>query len=559
MTRSTTSDSGHSWCIGAKAKRFIRFSVIIAGFIFAAVNAAAQTQGGSSPNQTVAQTVAQTSQSTALGELAAAAKSLGDSINIMWVLLAGFLVFFMQAGFALVETGFTRHKNVAHTMMMNMMVFCIGAVGYWIVGFAFQFGGVNAAYPAVSTAGAIPGAWSHAPTTLGDWTGILTKPLLRFGQAGILGGSGFMLMGIGGNTGLLAYFLFQMVFMDTAATIPTGSMAERFKFIGFCLMGIWVSVFVYPLVGGWIWGGGWLQNLGRSLGFGNGVVDFAGSGVVHMIGGSVALAGVIIIGPRIGRFNADGSANALPGHNIPLGVLGTIILFFGWFGFNPGSSLAFTGTGGFLAVNAAVNTLIAGSVSGCVAMLYMWFFGPSKKPDPSMSVNGILAGLVAITASCAFVDTIGAAAIGAVAGVLVCYVSFLLEKYGLDDPVGAVPVHFANGLWGVIAVGIFSNGNAASAGWNGVSGTVRGIIYGNPSQLFAQIFEAGSILAVAFGLSLVFFKVLNAAGLLRSEPHHEIVGLDIPEMGALGYTTVDMKMPGGRLAPQIPVRHGARS
>jgi Amt family ammonium transporter len=476
----------------------------------------------------------------------------------MWVLLTGFLVFFMQAGFALVETGFTRHKNVAHTMMMNMMVFCIGAVGYWIVGFAFQFGGLNAAYPAVHTLGAIPGEWSHAPTTLGDWTGLLTVPLLRFGQVGLLGGSGFMLMGMGGNMGLLAFFLFQMVFMDTAATIPTGSMAERLKFSGFCLMGIWVSVFVYPLVGGWIWGGGWLQNLGRSLGLGNGVVDFAGSGVVHMIGGSVALAGVIIIGPRIGRFNADGSANALPGHNIPLGVLGTIILFFGWFGFNPGSSLAFTGAGGFLASNAAVNTLIAGSVGGCVAMLFMWFYGPSKKPDPSMSVNGILAGLVAITASCAFVDSIGAAAIGAVSGVLVCYVSFLLERLGIDDPVGAVPVHFANGLWGVIAVGIFPNGNAASNGWNGVNGTVRGLLYGNPSQLLAQVFEAGSIIVFVFGLSLVFFKVLNMAGLLRSDPHHEIAGLDIPEMGALGYTTVDMKMPGGRLAPQIPVRHGVR-
>ena len=208
-------------------------------------------------------------------------KELGDSINIMWMLLAGFLVFFMQAGFALVETGFTRAKNVSHTMMMNMMVFCIGAIGYWLVGFAFQFGAVNFTFPA-STGLA---EWAHSPTTLGDWKGLLATPLLQFGQHGILGGSGFALLGMTAS-GILAFFLFQMVFMDTAATIPTGSMAERLKFSGFVLMGLWVSMIIYPLLGNWVWGGGWLQNLGRSMGFGNGAVDFAGSGVVHMIGGS---------------------------------------------------------------------------------------------------------------------------------------------------------------------------------------------------------------------------------------------------------------------------------
>ena len=269
-----------------------------------------------------------------LAGVASAANDVTTAVNIMWMLIGGFLVFFMQAGFALVETGFTRTKNVAHTMMMNMMVFCVGAVGYWLVGFAFQFGGVNMAYPAVQGAGAIAGEWAHSPTTLGDW-GTMLAHSVRLGQWGFLGGSGFMLLGTGGITGILAFFLFQMVFMDTAATIPTGAMAERFKFSGFVLMGFWVSMIIYPLVGGWIWGGGWLQNLGRIAGFGHGAVDFAGSGVVHAIGGSVALAGAIIIGPRIGKFNSDGSANALPGHNIPLGILGTIILFFGWFGFNP--------------------------------------------------------------------------------------------------------------------------------------------------------------------------------------------------------------------------------
>jgi Amt family ammonium transporter len=456
-------------------------------------------------------------------------------INILWMLLGGFLVFFMQAGFALVETGFTRNKNVAHTMMMNMMVFCIGAIGYWLVGFAFQYGAVNAAYPEVLRAGVVTGEWAHSPVTLGDWSGLLAAPLIRFGQYGILGGSGFLLSGLGANAGLLAFFLFQMVFMDTAATIPTGSMAERFKFIGFVLMSLWVSMFIYPIVGGWIWGGGWLQNLGRSAGLGNGVVDFAGSGVVHMIGGSIALAGAIVLGPRIGKFNKDGSANTIPGHSISLGVLGTIILFFGWFGFNPGSSLGFVGAFRNLAVLAAINTLMAGAAGGVAAMTYAWLFGPTKKPDPGMSVNGTLAGLVAITAPCAFVDSWAAVVIGLIAGLIVCWATVLLEKLKIDDPVGAVPVHFFNGLWGVLAVGIFANGNPETAAWNGVETAVTGLLYGGTTQIFAQLAEIGSIVVFAFGLSYVFFKILAALKLLRVSRDVELQGLDLPEMGTLGY------------------------
>src|SRR5258706_6762220 len=231
------------------------------------------------------------------------------SINIMWMIIGGFLVFFMQAGFALVETGFTRNKNVTHTMLMNMMVFGIGALGYWLTGFAFQFGAVNAAYPAVTTAGAVAGEWAPSRSTLGDVTGLMASPLLRFGQFGLLGGSGFMLMGIPTTAaGIFAFFLFQMVFMDTAATIPTGSMAERVKFIGFVLMGLWVSMFIYPMVGGWVWGGGWLQNLGRIVGWGDGAVDFAGSGVVHMIGGCVRPARALGAWPRDCKFHKEGSA-----------------------------------------------------------------------------------------------------------------------------------------------------------------------------------------------------------------------------------------------------------
>ncbi|MCO6451455.1 MAG: ammonium transporter [Caldilineales bacterium] len=485
---------------------------------------------------------------SAQGGDTSATDELATAINIMWMLIAGFLVFFMQAGFAAVETGFTRAKNVAHTMMMNLMVFCIGAIGFWLVGFAFEFGAVNFAYPAVGAAG----EWSFAPTTLGDWAGMLVTPLIRFGQFGILGGSGFMLQGVSAATGILAFFLFQMVFMDTAATIPTGSMAERLKFTGFILMGLWVSMFIYPLIGNWVWGGGWLQNLGRIAGLGNGVVDFAGSGVVHMVGGSIALVGAIAVGPRIGRFNADGSANAMPGHNIPLGVLGTIILFFGWFGFNPGSSLAFVGGGRDLAVLAAVNTLLAGAAGGISAMTYMWLIGPTRKPDPGLSVNGVLAGLVAITAPCAFVTPLSAVIIGLVAGVLVCLATFLLEKRRIDDPVGAAPVHLFNGAWGLLAVGIFANGNPASAGWNGVDSAVTGLLYGGGGQLLAQMIEIIAIFVVVGGLSYAFFRVLLALKVLRSEPAEELVGLDIPEMGAPGYTSVDVVMPGGRLAQQLP-------
>lgn len=473
---------------------------------------------------------------------------LSTAINVLWMLLAGFLVFFMQAGFALVETGFTRTKNVAHTMMMNLMVFCIGALGYWLVGFGLQFGGVNFVFPAIGSAT----AWSFAPTTLGDWGTQLSHWLLRIGQFGIVGGSGFMLEGVSPVSAILAFFLFQLVFMDTAATIPTGAMAERLKFSGFCLMGLWVAMFIYPLIGGWVWGGGWLANLGRVAGLGHGAVDFAGSGVVHMIGGSIGLAGAIVLGPRIGRFNRDGSANAMPGHNLPMGVLGTLILYFGWFGFNPGSSLSFVGGGRDLAVTAAVNTLLAGAAGGVSAMVAMWLFGPNKRPDPGLSVNGVLAGLVAVTAPCAFINSQAAVLIGLVGGVIVCLATFLLERWHIDDPVGAVPVHLFNGMWGLLALGIFASGNPATDGWNGVAGPVTGLLYGDSGQLLAQIIDIVAILATAGGLSYVVFRVLNALHLLRSDPAAELQGLDVPEMGTPGYSTADVRMPGGRLAQQVP-------
>lgn len=490
--------------------------------------------------------------------------------NIIWLLLAGFLVFVMQAGFALVETGFTRAKNVSHTMLMNMMVFCIGAVGYWICGFAFEFGAINHAYPEVATAGAIAGPWAFSPLTLGAWGDNLASGLRLGDQFGIIGTTGFFLQGIGlSSAGIFAFFLFQMVFMDTAATIPTGSGAERIKFLGFVLMSFWVSMIVYPIVGNWVWGGGWLANLGRSSGLGNGAVDFAGSGVVHMTGGAVGLALAMVIGPRIGKFNKDGSANTIPGHNIPMGVLGTIILFFGWFGFNPGSALGLVtpavldASGGVttaasnwpinLTALAALNTLLAGGAAGVSAMAYMWLFGPTKKPAPAMSVNGVLAGLVAITAPCAFVSPVGAVIIGLVAGVLVCLASFALEKAKIDDPVGAVPVHFVNGIWGVLAVGIFAVGNPDTGAWNGVTSPVTGIVGGSFSQLLPQILEVLAVGTFAFGTSYVFFSVLKRASLLRSRAEDEVNGLDMPEMGENGYVTDGVVVPGGQVEEPLPM------
>ncbi len=477
------------------------------------------------------------------------------SLNVLWVLIAGALVFFMQAGFALVETGFTRAKNVAHTMMMNLMVFCIGALGYWLTGFAFQFGGVNYPYPAVNGLS----SWAFAPVTLGDWTGFLDQPLL-IGGAGVLGLKGFLLAGLTANFGLLTFFFFQMVFMDTAATIPTGSMAERLKFSGFVLTGLFISMFLYPLIGNWVWGGGWLANLGRSLGLGNGAVDFAGSGVVHMVGGTIGLAGAIVIGPRIGKYRKDGAPSAIPGHNIPMGILGTIILFFGWFGFNPGSALGFVGAFRNLAVAAAVNSLLAGAAGGVSAMFYMWWVHPLRKPDPSLSVNGVLAGLVAITAPCAFVDSWAAVVIGLVAGVWVCVATGVLDRIKVDDPVGAVPVHLFNGMWGVLAVGIFANGNPDTALWNGVAGPVTGLLYGGGTQILAQLLELGAVFAATFAASFAFFKLLAALKLLRVDARAELGGLDLPEMGSLGYPQ-DWEPEGEPSEPpeRVPGRHPAHA
>lgn len=440
-------------------------------------------------------------------------------INFVWTLIAGCLVFFMQAGFALVETGFTRAKNAIHTMSMNLLVFLVGAIGFFIAGFALMFGGVGAL-------GAIGG------------TAPLTEALSVNGW-NLLGFKGFFLSGDTYDVGVILLFFFQMVFMDTAVTIPTGSMAERVKFSAIVLASFFISMVLYPVFGNWMWGGGWLAQLGVKLGLGHGAVDFAGSSVVHMIGGMAALAGAIVLGPRIGKFKKDGTPVAIPGHDLPMAVLGTIILFFGWFGFNAGSTLA--GTDLRLAV-VAVNTMIAGAVGGFVAMMYTWL--KWGKPDPSMMCNGTLAGLVGITAPCAFVAPWAAAVIGLVAGVLVVEAALFIErKFKIDDPVGAIAVHGVNGAWGMIALGLFADGTYG-AGWNGVGlenylgvagQGVTGLFYGDPSQLLVQLAAVGTAAVWGIGASLIGYKLIDLIVGLRVSAEAEIDGLDVPEVGVTAY------------------------
>lgn len=449
-----------------------------------------------------------------LTEIADAVGHNKIATNIMWTLITGFLVMFMQAGFAMVETGFTRAKNVAHTIGMNFLVYAIGVIGFYICGFALMFGGVGA----VAALGGTPGLTNEIAITL-------------FGKSfGLFGASGFFLNNSVYDVGVFTLFLFQMVFMDTTATIPTGAMAERWKFLAFIPYAFFISMFVYPIFGNWVWGGGWLATLGVNFGLGHGHVDFAGSSVVHMVGGVAALAGAMVLGPRIGKYNKNGTSNAIPGHNLPMAIIGTFILAFGWFGFNPGSTLA--GTDLRIAI-VATNTMIASASGALFATLYMmWKF---KKPDPSMMANGLLAGLVAITAPCAFVNSYASFFIGAVAGVLVVIAVFFIDqKLKVDDPVGAVAVHGVNGLWGIIALGLFADGTYGD-GWNGVAGTVKGLFYGDASQLIAELIGAAVCIVFVFVSMYGFFKIQDKLFGIRANAKDEIEGLDMPEMGVHGY------------------------
>ncbi len=403
------------------------------------------------------------------------------AINTIWVLLAAFLVFFMQAGFAMVEAGFTRAKNAGNIIMKNLMDFACGSIIYYAIGFAFMFG--------------------------------LTK-------SGFIGTSGFFMSGLFEHLELdipiAAFLIFQTVFAATAATIVSGAMAERTKFVSYLIYSVVISAIIYPVVGHWVWGGGWLSEMG--------FVDFAGSTVVHSVGGWAALIGAAILGPRIGKYNNDGKPNAIPGHNITLGALGVFILWFGWFGFNPGSSLS----GLDLSIaHIAVTTNLSAAAGAVLAMIFSWLrYG---KPDVSLTLNGALAGLVGITAGCAAVDYLGALAIGTGAGVLIIVAVEVIEKVlHVDDPVGAVAVHGVCGAYGTIMVGLFA--------------TEGGLLYGGGTALLGV--QSLGVLAVAawtIATTFILFKTLKATVGLRVSVAEEEEGLDAGEHGMEAYADFAMR------------------
>lgn len=404
--------------------------------------------------------------------------------NILWTVIAACLVMFMQAGFAMVECGFTRAKNSGNILMKNFLDFSVGSLVFFLVGFGFMFG-----------------------TDLG----------------GIIGTSDFGLMGIIPGTPdgqwMLTFWFFQSVFAATAATIVSGGIAERTKFGAYLLVSIVVTAIIYPIAGHWAWGGlngnaGWLESMGFS--------DFAGSTVVHSVGGWVALAGAKLVGARKGKYMPDGAPRALPGHNIPLAGLGVLILWFGWFGFNAGSTTTADGTIGYIAVNTSLSAC-AGTLG---AMLTVWMrYG---KPDASMTMNGALAGLVGITAGCYEVAPIGAIIIGLLSGVLVVVsVSFIDSVLKIDDPVGAVSVHGVCGAFGTVALAIFASPEY---------GSITGLLYGGGmSQLYIQLLGVGAVFLWAFGIGYAAFVLINVLFGLRVSEEDEMKGLDITEHGAESY------------------------
>ncbi|MCD4830967.1 MAG: ammonium transporter [Anaerohalosphaeraceae bacterium] len=420
-------------------------------------------------------TFAETVEPVTVDAVTAAKEELQTNINIVWTCIAAFLVFFMQAGFAMVETGFTRAKNAVNILMKNMMDFSVGSLSFFLVGFGLMFGVSNGVFG----------------TTL-------------FWMAGVESGSDWN----------WTFLIFQTVFAATAATIVSGAMAERTKFVGYLAYSVMITLFIYPVFGSWAWGGlldggGWLEGMG--------FLDFAGSTVVHSIGGWLALAGAIVLGPRIGKYGPGGKAKAITGHNIPLAALGVFILWFGWFGFNPGSTTAGEGSIGYI----AVTTNLSAAAAAVTAMLTAWWI--FKKAEASMTLNGALAGLVGITAGCDCVSPIGAIVIGAVAGVLVVLAVMFIDRIlKVDDPVGAVSVHGLCGAWGTIAVGLFN--------------TEAGLLYGGGiKQLGVQLIGVGAAFVWAFGLGLILFYIISKTIGLRVSKDEELKGLDIGEHGMEAY------------------------
>ncbi len=411
--------------------------------------------------------------------------SITTSLDTVWVLIAAALVFFMQAGFFFLEGGLTRAKNVSNAMLKGVMDFCLGALIYWMVGFAIMFGIDSGGFLGTS------GFFSNLANP--DWNGL---PLYVF-------------------------LLFQIAFAGAAATILAGAVAERVKFSAYCIATVCITGFIYPVVGHWIWAeGGWLYELG--------MLDFAGSTVVHTVGGICALIGASIVGARDGKYNADGTPNAIPGHNIPMAALGTFILWLGWYGFNPGSTLHASPA----IATIAMTTTLAASAGAVVAMFITWIrYG---KPDVSMSFNGALAGLVAITAGCAYVSMVSSVIIGIVAGALVVFaVEFIDRKLKVDDPVGAISVHAVNGIWGTLAVGLFAQVSMGEA--NGVA-AVNGLFFGGGVvQLAKQLLGVASVVAwVALTAAVLFYALKKTIG-IRVDEEGQKAGLDISEHNLEAY------------------------
>jgi ammonium transporter, Amt family len=445
------------------------------------------------------------------------------ALNMLWVVIGAILVIFMQAGFALVETGFCRAKHAAHVISTNFAIFGLGFVGFFVIGFPLAFG--NFSYASFGLDKPLGGTLIGS----GDWVFLNKGPIMMSGK--------------GYAAPALAFFLYMVAFMDTVATIPTGSMAERWKWKSFVVWGLFCGAFYYPIFAAWTWGGGWLSQIGDSMKLGHGYVDFAGSGVVHAAGGMAALAGAIVLGPRIGKYGPDGKPRTLAGHHIPMAMLGTFILLFGWFGFNAASTFAATDV---QFATVAANTAIAGAFGAVVGMLWVMYTG-AKKPDPGMMANGMLAGLVAITAPCAFVSPVSSAIIGSVAAILVISAIGFIEKRGIDDPVGAISVHGVGGMFGVLCVGIFADGKYG-AGWNVLDrqwtkdNGVTGVVKGEFGQLGAQLVGMVVLATVIFGIAYAFFSIQNklTKGGIRSDEQEEIDGLDMGEMGVLAYPEFDM-------------------
>ena len=476
-------------------------------------------------------------------ESASPAKAAIDavSLNVVGMLVAGFFVMLMQAGFAMLETGLCRAKNATHTISMNMMLYPLGCLAFWVYGFALGWGN-----------------WHHAPA-IGSWRvslgegaavldhGLGLGPVVdAAGKAtgayayGLLGTKGFFFSGIH-DGGTCALFFLMMLFLITTAAVATGSMVERWSWRNFCLFGAWIAL-PFGVYANWVWGGGWLALAGQNWHLGHGAVDFAGSGVVHALGGVIALAGTLVLGPRLGKFRERGPT-PIPGHHVPMVVVGTFLLAAGWFGMTGGAALAGTN----LPIGLiAVNTVLAGAAGALAAMSTLRM--KRIKPDPTILSNGLLAGLVAISAACPFVDPWAAVVIGGAAGTLVVFSVFFWEKRRIDDPVGAVSVHGVAGLWGLIAVGLFANGRYG-AGWNGVVRPsfvdgiakplgydgVRGLFYGDASQLVIQLIDAAVLAVFGFLMAYAWFELSNRISPIRVGRETELQGLDAPEMGALAY------------------------